>query len=370
MSASGEILRVDLGDRSYDVVIGCGLFAEGGCAGGRIREAAGGGRCWIVTDETLAALHLDGVLSALSAAGVDAAPVVLPPGEPSKTMDSVGHVVDAVLDGAPERTSAVVALGGGVVGDIAGFAASMVLRGVRFIQLPTTLLAQVDSAIGGKTGVNAPQGKNLIGAFHQPHLVLADSGFLDTLPERELLAGYAEVVKYALIGDAAFLAWLEGNAGAVLSGDADARRHAVHVCCSAKAEVVGRDEREAGVRALLNFGHTFGHALEAGSGYTLLHGEAVAVGMVLALELSAALGLCGAEDVERVRGHFLAVGLPVRIPPEAGRDPQALVEHMRRDKKVRAGRIAFVLARGIGDVFVTTDVDTGDVLRVLRGAMA
>ncbi len=370
MTPSAETLRVGLGERSYDIVIGAGLLGPGGPAAARIDEIAGPGPVWIVTDETVAGLHLERAMSALSAAGRAATPVILPPGEGSKTMASVERVVGVVLDGAPERSSAIVALGGGVVGDIAGFAASMVLRGIRFVQLPTTLMAQVDSSVGGKTGVNTAHGKNLVGAFHQPRLVVADTELLDSLPRRELLAGYAEVVKYALLGDAAFFEWLESHGAAVVAGDAGARRHAVRTCCAAKAEIVGRDEREAGARALLNLGHTFAHALEAESGYALPHGEAVAIGTVLAFELSAAKGLCAAGDVERVRRHLSSVGLPVAVPAGLGGNPETLLRHMRRDKKVRSGRLVLVLARSIGDAFVTADVDPGEVLQALAGAVS
>ena len=374
MSPAEDIVRVDLGERSYDIVVGAGLLAPGGSGAARIGEAVGSGPAWIVTDATVADLYLRPVLSALAAAGVDATPVILPAGEASKTLASVERVVADVLDGAPERSSSIIALGGGVVGDIAGFAASMILRGIRFIQVPSTLLAQIDSSVGGKTGINTVHGKNLVGAFYQPRLVVADTGLLDSLPRREVLAGYAEVVKYALLGDRGFFDWLEDNAAGVVSGDADARREAVRICCAAKAAIVGRDERESGARALLNLGHTFGHALEAETGYgpELLHGEAVAIGIVMAFELSAALGLCPAGDVERVRRHFARVGLPVGLPSASGRvwDPDALLEHMRHDKKVRDGRMVFILVRAIGEAFVTADVDPADVRRLLAGAVA
>ena len=374
MSPAEDMVRVDLGERSYDIVVGAGLLAPGGSGAARIGEAVGSGPAWIVTDETVADLYLRPVHSALAAAGVDATPVILPAGEASKTLASVERVAASVLDGAPERSSSIIALGGGVVGDIAGFAASMILRGIRFIQVPSTLLAQIDSSVGGKTGINTVHGKNLVGAFYQPRLVVADTGLLDSLPRREVLAGYAEVVKYALLGDRGFFDWLEDNAAGVISGDADARRHAVRTCCAAKAAIVGRDERESGARALLNLGHTFGHALEAETGYgpELLHGEAVAIGIIMAFDLSAALGLCPAGDAERVRRHFAQVGLPAGLPSASGRvwDPDALLEHMRHDKKVRDGRMVFVLARAIGEAFVTADVDPADVRRLLAGAAA
>ena len=374
MSRVEDTVRVELGDRSYDIVIGAGLLAPGGSGAARIGQIAGAGPAWIVTDTTVAGLHLRPVLSALAAAEVNATPVILPAGESSKTMASVERIVGTVLDGAPERSSSIIALGGGVVGDLAGFAASMILRGIGFIQVPSTLLAQIDSSVGGKTGINTAHGKNLVGAFYQPRLVVADTGLLDSLPRREILAGYAEVVKYALLGDREFFDWLEDNASGVIAGDADARRQAVRICCAAKAAIVGRDEREAGARALLNLGHTFGHALETETGYgpELLHGEAVAIGIVMAFELSSALGLCAAGDVERIRHHFAGVGLPVGLLSSPGRiwDPDRLLDHMRRDKKVRDGRMVLVLARAIGEAFVTADVDQADVRTLLAGAAA
>jgi 3-dehydroquinate synthase len=267
-----------------------------------------------------------------------------------------------------------VALGGGVVGDLVGLAASLVLRGIDYVQIPTTLLAQVDSSVGGKTAIDTPHGKNLVGAFYQPRLVLADTGVLDTLDRRQMLAGYAEVVKYGLIGDVAFFEWLEANGARLIAGDAEARRHAIVTSCRAKAAIVAADEREASMRALLNFGHTFGHALETETGFgaALLHGEAVAIGMVLAFELSAARRLCPPEDVERVRRHFAKVGLPTSLrdvvrPRWSARN---LVDHMHQDKKVRDGRLTFVLTRGIGDAFIERGVDAREVRRLLEGEIA
>ena len=374
-SETGGNLRVDLGDRSYDIVVGAGMLAS---AGNAIRAAAGSGRCWIVTDETVAPLYLDTVATSLQAAGLDALPIVLPSGEGTKAFATVEHIVNTVLDAAPERSSTLIALGGGVIGDVTGFAASIILRGINFIQIPTTLLAQVDSSVGGKTGINTRHGKNLAGAFYQPKLVIADTGALDTLPRRELLAGYAEVVKYGLIRDAGFFDWLEANAGAVIDGKGDAgraaRQYAVRASCAAKAAVVAEDERENGVRALLNFGHTFGHALEAETGFgaELLHGEAVAIGMIMALDMSVALGLCPQPESDRARRHFAATGLPVGLPSAQGRhwDAATLVRHMGHDKKVRDGRVTFILARGIGDAFVSRDVNLEDVERLLRDAIA
>ena len=369
MKQEEERLRVELGKRSYDIVIGDGLASSGGSGGDRIRDIAGSRPCWIVTDETVAELHLESVRTALSEAGIRSTSIVLPPGEETKNLETVERVANAALDSAPERSSVLIALGGGVVGDIAGFAASMILRGVNLVQIPTTLLSQVDSSVGGKTGVNTRHGKNLLGAFYQPKLVLADTAMLDTLPRSQLLAGYAEVVKYGVIRDSGFFAWLERNGVEVIAENGAARRHAVRTSCAVKADIVGRDEREAGARALLNFGHTFGHAIEAEAGYRLLHGEAVAVGMIMAFELSAALGLCADAEVTRVRRHFETVGLPVALPANRSYDPDALIRRMSRDKKVRDGRIAFVLARAVGDAFVTSEADPGAVRRAIEAAL-
>lgn len=371
----GDNLRVDLGDRSYDILVGADLLASAGTA---IRAAAGGGRCWVVTDDTVAPLYLDTVMTSLQAAGLEAQSIILPAGEATKAFATLESILNTVLDGAPERNSTLIALGGGVVGDVTGFAASIILRGINFVQVPTTLLAQVDSSVGGKTGINTRHGKNLAGAFYQPKLVIADTGVLDTLPHRELLAGYAEVVKYGLIRDAGFFDWLEANAGAVISGDGEAgrtaRQYAVRTSCAAKAAVVAADERENGVRALLNFGHTFGHALEAETGFgpELLHGEAVAIGMIMALDMSVAMGLCPQPASDRVRRHFAAAGLPTGMPSAQGRhwDSATLVRHMGHDKKVRDGRVTFILARGIGDAFVSREVNLDDVERLLKDAIA
>jgi 3-dehydroquinate synthase len=368
-------LRVDLGDRSYDILVGDGLLSG---AGSTIQKAAGNGRCWVVTDETVAPLYLDTVMGSLRDAGLASQSIVLPAGEGTKTFATLESIVNTVLDGTPERNSTLIALGGGVIGDITGFSASVILRGINFVQIPTTLLAQVDSSVGGKTGLNTRHGKNLAGAFYQPKLVIADTGVLDTLPRRELLAGYAEVVKYGLIRDAGFFEWLDKNGEAVISGDGDAgkkaRQYAVRASCAAKAAVVAEDERENGVRALLNFGHTFGHALEAETGFgpELLHGEAVAIGMIMATEMSVMLGLCPQSESDKVRRHFAAIGLPAELPSAQRRrwDPATLINHMGHDKKVRDGRVTFILSRGIGEAFVSRDVDLGDVERLLHNAIA
>jgi len=370
-----DSLRVGLGDRSYDILVGTGLLASAGTA---IRDAAGNGRCWIVTDDAVAPLYLDRLTDALREAGLESRSIVLPAGEGTKSFATLENIVNTVLDGAPERSSTLIALGGGVVGDITGFAASVILRGINFVQIPTTLLAQVDSSVGGKTGMNTRHGKNLAGAFYQPKLVIADTDTLDTLARRELLAGYAEIVKYGLIRDAGFFDWLEANGSAVIAGDgADgkaARQYAVRTSCAAKAAIVAEDERENGIRALLNFGHTFGHALEAETGFgaELLHGEAVAIGMIMAIEISVMMGLCPQSDCDRVRRHFAAMGLPAALPTAQGRqwDAATLIGHMGHDKKVRDGRITFILARAIGDAFVSREVDLEDVDRMLKQAIA
>ena len=366
-----ETLRVDLGPRSYDILVADGLIDE---AGAHLAPLAGPRPLLVVTDETVADLHLGRLEASLDAAGLTGHRFVLPEGEASKSFAQLQSLVEGILETGPERSSLVVALGGGVVGDLAGVAASLILRGIGFVQVPTTLLAQVDSAVGGKTAINTGYGKNLVGAFHQPRLVLSDTGTLDTLPRRERLAGYAEVVKYGLIGDRAFFEWLEDNSGAVIDGEGAARDYAVRKSCAAKAAIVAADETEQGARALLNLGHTFGHALEARARYdgALLHGEAVAVGLVLAFALSAELGLCSEREAARVRRHLRAVGLPASVA-DLGADLGGagdLVDAMRRDKKVRAGEFTFILARGIGEAFIARGVDPAALERVLAGEFA
>jgi 3-dehydroquinate synthase len=361
-------VRVDLGPRGYDIAIGGGLLAG---AGQRIERIKPKAKAAIVTDETVAKLYLDPCRRALAAAGIEAAPIVIAPGEGSKSFATYERVVDAMLQSRIERGDLVIALGGGVVGDLAGFAAATVLRGIDLVQIPTTLLAQVDSAVGGKTGIDTPRGKNLVGAFHQPLLVIADTDLLDSLSPREFRAGYAEVAKYGLINDAAFFGWLEKNWKNVFAGGSD-RAHAVAASCRAKAAIVGRDEREAGERALLNLGHTFGHALEAAAGYSerLLHGEAIAIGIVLAFRLSSRLGLCRREDVTRVAAHFSAVGLPTKLADVKGELPgtDALIALMAQDKKVRGGALVFILARGIGKAEIAEGVDIQALRKTLDEA--
>ena len=365
------VVNVALGARAYDVLIGDGLLAR---AGTLLAPLLARPRAVVVTDETVAGLHLATLGAALDAAAIHHEAIVLPPGEATKDVRHLGDLLDGLLDRDVERSDTVIAMGGGVIGDVVGFAASILRRGVGLVHLPTTLLAQVDSAIGGKTGINTRHGKNLVGSFHQPRLVLADRAVLETLPERDLRAGYAEIVKYGLLGDADFFAWLERHGAGVIGGDARARHTAVATACRAKAEVVAADERETGTRAVLNLGHTFAHAVEAETGYNerLLHGEAVAIGMVMAFEMSARLGLCAAGDVARVRRHLAAVSLPTS-PSEAGLagwNTARLIDHMRQDKKVRDGKLTFVLVRGIGQAFVSREVDADDVLAVLEGALA
>ncbi|MEI8395547.1 MAG: 3-dehydroquinate synthase [Rhodospirillaceae bacterium] len=368
-------VRVELGARSYDIVIGQGVLAE---AGRLIAAAIGHKRRLItITDQNIAARpHLAAFEHALEAEGLTrlGPAIVLPAGERTKDFDHLEQLLGAVLGRGIERSTVLVALGGGVVGDLTGFAAATALRGLDFIQVPTTLLSQVDSSVGGKTGINSRHGKNLIGAFHQPRLVLADTGVIDTLDPREVRSGYAEIVKYGLINDPGFFDWLESHAPAVIGGDADARRHAIAASCRAKAEIVGADERESGRRALLNLGHTFGHAFEAACDFndTLRHGEAVALGMTLAFDLSVHLGLCPAADALRVRAHMFELGLPTGPTEVSGLpwNPAELLAHMARDKKVKDGRITFVLARGIGRAFIADDVDPAEVLRVLEARAA
>jgi 3-dehydroquinate synthase len=360
-------VTVSLGPRSYDILIGSGLMGQAGSAIARLGE---GIRVAVVVDETVAGLHLESLMRSFAASGVAATPVVVPPGEQSKSLAMLDRVTDAILAARLERGDAVVALGGGVVGDLAGFAAGIVRRGMAFVQMPTTLLAQVDSSVGGKTGINTRHGKNLLGVFHQPRLVLADTDVLDTLSPREFRAGYAEVVKYGLIDRPEFFAWLEDNRTAVFSGGS-ARTEAIAQSCRAKAEVVARDEEEQGDRALLNLGHTFGHALEAATGYDsrrLVHGEGVAVGMVLAHQFSARMNLASPDDARRVEAHLKAAGLPTTLADVEGGlpGPDMLMEFIAQDKKVKRGALTFILTHGVGRAFVARDVPTSEVLSFLK----
>jgi len=360
-----ERISVSLGARSYDIHVGAGLLARAG----EILAPLARGRVPVVTDAHVAALHLDALLAALKAAHLDAEPVVIPPGEESKSFAGLERLTSAFLKMGLERSGLVVALGGGVIGDLTGFAAGILKRGVDFAQIPTTLLAQVDSSVGGKTAINTPEGKNLIGMFHQPRVVIADTATLASLPRRELLAGYAEVAKYGALGDAAFFDWLEAHAARALAGDQAALVHMVAHACRMKAGIVARDEREDGERALLNLGHTFGHALEAATGYSqrLLHGEGVAIGMVLAFKLASRLGLSPDSDAQRIERHFSQVGLSTKIadipPPLPAVDE--IIGHMLHDKKVKSGQLNFILARGIGSAFVCGKVDLATVRQTL-----
>jgi len=352
-----ERLRVELGDRGYDILVGPKLIER---AGREMLPLMRRRQAVIVSDEIVAEHYLAALRDSLSEAGISHHTVLLPPGEETKDLAHFGRLAEDILAIGIERGTTLVALGGGVVGDITGFAAATLLRGIDFVQIPTTLLAQVDSSVGGKTGINTRIGKNLIGAFYQPRLVLADTRSLGSLPRRELLAGYAETVKYGLIRDAGFFAWLEAEGGAVCALSPEALQHAVMTSCAMKAEIVAGDEREEGDRALLNFGHTFGHALETETGFSdrLLHGEAVALGMVLAFDFAVRLGLTTAEDARRVRRHLEDKGLPTRMSQVGLRDVPAerLLAHMSKDKKVREGRITLILPRRIGEVFSMRDV--------------
>ncbi|MHA6324065.1 3-dehydroquinate synthase [Roseivivax sp. CAU 1753] len=366
-----ETVHVALGARAYDVRIGQGLIDR---AGAEIAPHLTQPRVSIVTDSHVGPAHLARFQSALEAQGIASAALTLPAGEATKGWPHLQTVVEWLLEQKVERRDVVVALGGGVIGDLVGFAAAILRRGVRFVQVPTSLLAQVDSSVGGKTGINSPHGKNLVGAFHQPTLVLADIDVLDTLTRRDFIAGYGEVVKYGLLGDYAFFQWLEAHGASIASGDAAARLHAVKRSVEMKAEIVVRDETEQGDRALLNLGHTFCHALEAATGYSdrLLHGEGVAIGCALAFELSARLGLCAQEDPSRVRAHLRAMGMKTDLADIGGAlpDAQALLGLMAQDKKVLDGQLRFILARGIGQAFVTADVPQDAVQQLLADALS
>ena len=369
MTSTIETLRVNLDERGYDILVGPGLIAG---AGAHILPLMRRKQAVVVTDEIVANAHLPPLLASLDAVAIAHHPIVLPPGEGTKDLAHFGRLVDDVLACNIERGTMLVALGGGVVGDICGFAAATLLRGIDFVQIPTTLLAQVDSSVGGKTAINAAAGKNLLGAFYQPRLVLADSGALATLPRRELLAGYAETVKYGLIADAGFFDWLDAEGGKVCALDPAALNRAVITSCRMKAEIVAEDERETGdARALLNFGHTFGHALEAETGFgdALLHGEAVALGMVLAFDFAVRLGLCSGQDATRVRRHIAAMDLPTELGSVGlSGKANALLAHMGKDKKVRDGRITLILPRRIGDAYVMRDATAEDLRAFLARA--
>ncbi|MBY5345218.1 3-dehydroquinate synthase [Rhizobium leguminosarum bv. viciae] len=360
-------LHVPLGERAYDILIGPGLIAR---AGAEIASRLKGRKAAVVTDENVAPLYLKALVASLDEVGIASAEVVLPAGEKTKSFEHLMTACDKVLEARVERNDYVIALGGGVIGDLSGFAAGIVRRGVRFVQVPTSLLSQVDSSVGGKTGINSRHGKNLIGVFHQPDLVLADTDVLNSLSEREFRAGYAEVAKYGLIDKPDFFAWLEANWKAVFTGGS-ARIEAIAASCQAKADVVVADERENGQRALLNLGHTFGHALEAATAYDssrLVHGEGVSIGMVLAHEFSARMNLASPDDARRVERHLKEVGLPTRMSDIPGDLPPAetLMDAIAQDKKVKSGKLTFILTRGIGQSFVADDVPASEVISFLR----
>ncbi len=355
-------IPVGLGARAYEVVIGHGLLDA---AGGHVAPFLKRARVAVVSDETVWGLHGARLTAALTAAGVTASPIIVPPGEQTKSFAGLADVSDRLLALELDRGDLVVAFGGGVVGDLTGFAAAIYKRGVDFVQIPTTLLAQVDSSVGGKTAIDTPRGKNRVGAFHQPRLVLADLDVLTTLPDREMRAGYAEIIKYGLLGDFAFFQWLEANGAAVLAREPAALSHAIARSVEMKAEIVAEDETERGRRALLNLGHTFGHALESETGYgqALLHGEAIAAGQALAFRFSAGQGLCTAQDAARAAAAIAAVGLPTGLAQVPGHpfSAEALLRHMLQDKKAEDGQLTFILARALGDAFVAKDVGSAAV---------
>ncbi|MCA1951478.1 MAG: 3-dehydroquinate synthase [Hyphomicrobiales bacterium] len=366
-TAPPRIVTVDLAGRSYEIRIGRGLLAEAGSA---ISAVSAARAVLVVTDTHVAGYHLPVLERALDAAGIRRHALILPPGEATKSWPQLERLVEAILAARLERGDLVIALGGGVIGDLAGFAAAIARRGMRFVQVPTTLLAQVDSSVGGKTGINSPHGKNLVGAFHQPALVLADTALLDTLSPREMRAGYAELAKYGLIDRPDFFEWLEQGAWRGIFSGGPEREEAIAIACTAKAAIVARDETETGDRALLNLGHTFGHALEALTGYDgarLVHGEGVAIGMAMAHRFSQSLGLCAQEVPSRVAAHLEAVGLPTRLADVPGGigTPEAILDVIRQDKKVARGALTFILTRGIGQSFIARDVPAEKVLAFL-----
>lgn len=365
-----KIVKVDLGERSYDIHIGKGLLEQ---ANSLIPLDLTNRKVFILYDSNVYpyAQVLEDTLAGKCA---DLKTLSMKGGEPTKSLDGFHKVLDWMLENKVNRSSILIAVGGGVIGDLGGFAAASILRGIHFVQVPTTLLAQVDSSVGGKTGINAAQGKNLIGAFYQPQTVICDIGTLGTLPERELQAGYAEVVKYGFINDILFFEWLEENGEKVLALDHDAVSYAVETSCKAKAAIVAEDEKEAGKRALLNFGHTFGHALEAAAGYDgrLLHGEAVSIGMVQAFDLSFKMGLCSQEDPSRAEAHLKSCGMKTKISditPPLKQSAEEIVDLMAGDKKARGDKIGFILSRGIGEAFQTFDVELDDVVDVVQKSL-
>ena len=363
-------VSVALGARSYEITISDGLLAH---AGGPIKALLTRPVTAIITDENVARHHLKTLSDSLTEAGIKHSSIVLPAGESTKSYSHLARVCDDILNAGIERNDRIIAFGGGVIGDLAGFAAAIVRRGIDFIQIPTTLLAQVDSSVGGKTGINSSHGKNLVGAFHQPVAVLADIGVLNTLPARELAAGYAEIAKYGLLGDEGFFSWLEDNAARIIAGDPQARIRAIRTSCEAKAAIVARDELETGDRALLNLGHTFGHALESATGYSgkLLHGEAVAIGMAQAFRFSEKLGICKPGAAARMEDHLRSVGLPTDVSGIRQHLPGArqLVEIMRQDKKAEAGRINFVMVKDVGNAYIDKTIEEDGLIKFLEAEL-
>ncbi len=356
--------------QSYDIVIGKHLLEK---AGEYISAVIKRRYVIIISDEIVAGLYLNKLVASLEAANINSKALIIPPGEGSKSLAGFSALIEQILEQKPSRDAALIALGGGVVGDLTGFAASVCLRGISFIQIPTTLLAQVDSSVGGKTGINSAFGKNMIGSFYQPALVLSDVAVLADLPQRQLLAGYAEILKYALIDDEEFFSWLKLNAAAMLGGDSGLLSQAVMRCCRAKARIVEADEKEQGIRALLNLGHSFAHALEAETGYSeeLLHGEAVAIGMIMAFSVSVSMGICAAADLEQIKQHYKAIGLPDSpLKIRKSWNVEALMEHFTRDKKSSAGKLTFILVKGIGKAFIAHDVDGGIIRQSLNTFIA
>lgn len=364
-----KIINVDLGDRSYDIVIGSGLLER---AADYLNPRLNKGRVAIITDENVASLHLEALTKALDGNGLSVETIILPPGESQKNFDVLQDVLDRLLKANFSRSDTLIAFGGGVIGDLTGFAASVLKRGCGFIQIPTTLLAQVDSSVGGKTAINTPAGKNLVGAFYQPSLVLTDTNILATLPARQLKSGYAEVLKYGLINDRAFFEWLDKNGAKILAGDADTQSEAIAKSCESKAAIVREDEREHGVRALLNLGHTFGHALEAKGGYSdaLLHGESISAGMLMAFEYGQEIGVCAGHDVERLRAHLVKLNMSVleTLKPEIKSDPDQLFAYMMRDKKNKNADMTLILARKIGGSYIEPNADRSTVKNYLKRA--
>ncbi len=368
LRTSGRIVRVDLpaSSRGYDIIVGDNILAE---AGTLIQFRLGHRRCVIITDRNVAALYQQRLEAVLISSGHELLPsIVVEPGENSKDFKTLQSVLDKLFERNIDRKTLIVALGGGVVGDLAGFAASITLRGIDVVQIPTTLLAQVDSSVGGKTGINSAYGKNTVGSFYQPRLVLADVSTLDSLPEREMKAGYAEVVKYGLIFEAGFFQWCQAHGGELLHGNRISQIYAVSHSCECKARIVATDERESGDRALLNLGHTFGHALESFTGYgkLLLHGEAVAIGIIMAFRLSADLGLCPREDATAIQAHFRELGLPV-APPPFSYDADRLMALMAQDKKAEHGQLTLIMARGIGQAFKSAKVNPSPIRELWKG---